>query len=87
VRRLWESQGVTVSRLTRVRYGTTTLPRWLRPGRWEELSEAALHRLRQAVGLEKADSEPPKRGPKKPMPRKTRHGTSQSRRRRNPGRK
>ncbi len=37
VRRLWESQGVTVSRLIRVRFGTVTLPRNLRPGQWREL--------------------------------------------------
>ena len=85
VRRLWESQGVTVSRLIRVRYGPVTLPRWLRPGRWEELGEKPLHLLRQSVGLEPADKPQPVRGGEKPMPRKTRHGTRQSRNRRNPG--
>jgi 23S rRNA pseudouridine2605 synthase len=88
VRRLWESQGLTVSRLTRVRYGPITLPRWLRPGRWEDLAEKPLHLLRQSVGLEQADKLPPKSGGGgKPMPRKTRHGTRQSRNRRNPGRR
>ncbi|MCD6047412.1 MAG: rluB [Gammaproteobacteria bacterium] len=38
VRRLWESQGVTVSRLIRVRYGQNILPRMLRPGNYQELS-------------------------------------------------
>ncbi len=37
VRRLWESQGVTVSRLIRVRFGPIKLPRNLRPGKWQEL--------------------------------------------------
>ncbi len=37
VRRLWESQGITVSRLIRIRFGPVTLPRWLRPGKWQEL--------------------------------------------------
>jgi 23S rRNA pseudouridine2605 synthase len=38
VRRLWESQGVKVSRLIRVRYGSLTLPRMVRPGRYQELT-------------------------------------------------
>lgn len=38
VRRLWESQGVKVSRLIRIRFGNITLPRLLRRGRWAELS-------------------------------------------------
>ncbi len=50
VRRLWESQGVQVSRLIRVRYGPVTLPRWLRPGRWEELTGAELEALLEQAG-------------------------------------
>ena len=50
VRRLWESQGVTVSRLTRVRYGPVTLRRGLHPGHWDELDEAQITELLQAVG-------------------------------------
>jgi 23S rRNA pseudouridine2605 synthase len=38
VRRLWESQDVTVSRLSRVRFGVVHLPSRLPRGRWEELS-------------------------------------------------
>lgn len=87
VRRLWESQGLTVSRLTRVRYGPITLPRWLRPGRWEEIGERPLALLRQSVGLEKPETTTTAHRDKKPMARKTRHGTRQSRNRRNPGRK
>jgi len=37
VRRLWESQNVTVSRLIRVRFGNVTLPRSLPAGRWAEI--------------------------------------------------
>jgi 23S rRNA pseudouridine2605 synthase len=33
VRRLWESQGVTVSRLIRIRYGAISLPSTLAPGK------------------------------------------------------
>lgn len=51
VRRLWESQGFTVSRLHRVRFGPIQLRRGLRSGRWEELSPAEVERLRQAAGL------------------------------------
>ncbi len=50
VRRLWESQGVTVSRLTRVRFGPVTLRRGLYPGHWDELDEAQIAELLRAVG-------------------------------------
>lgn len=49
VRRLWESQGVTVSRLTRVRYGELTLPPYLKPGRWKELEGPDLVNLLKMV--------------------------------------
>lgn len=39
VRRLWESQGLEVSRLIRVRYGTLSLPRFLTRAQSYELSE------------------------------------------------
>jgi len=87
VRRLWESQGVTVSRLMRVRYGPITLPRWLRPGRWEELNEEQVSLLRQSVDLEPQPKPPQKRFNKKPIARKTRHGTHQSRTAKNPRRR
>jgi 23S rRNA pseudouridine2605 synthase len=51
VRRLWESQGIQVSRLMRVRYGMISLPRGQRPGRWEELPEQAVDVLRRSVDL------------------------------------
>ena len=38
VRRLWESQGVQVSRLKRVRFGPVTLPSRLKQAHWEELA-------------------------------------------------
>jgi len=38
VRRLWESQGVEVSRLIRIRYGTFSLPRFLGRGECYELT-------------------------------------------------
>lgn len=38
VRRLWESQGVEVSRLIRIRYGMLTMPRYLSRGQHYELT-------------------------------------------------
>lgn len=52
VRRLWESQGVQVSRLKRVRYGPIFLPSRLSVGRWEELGQKAADDLSRSVGLE-----------------------------------
>ncbi|KAF0193154.1 MAG: 23S rRNA pseudouridine synthase [Gammaproteobacteria bacterium] len=61
VRRLWESQDLTVSRLIRVRYGPVSLPRGLRPGKWAELDEDQLSALCIAAGLVK----PPEKAPAK----------------------
>jgi 23S rRNA pseudouridine2605 synthase len=51
VRRMWESQGVEVSRLKRIRYGMVELPRNLRRGHTEALEMAQYRELRRAVGL------------------------------------
>jgi 23S rRNA pseudouridine2605 synthase len=51
VRRLWESQGVKVSRLMRVRFGLVSLPRGQKPGRWEDLPDEMVNELRKSVGL------------------------------------
>jgi 23S rRNA pseudouridine2605 synthase len=51
VRRLWESQGLTVSRLKRVRYGAAFLPRRLRMGHWSEITPREHAVLREDVGL------------------------------------
>lgn len=53
VRRMFESIGLTVSRLIRTRYGVLTLPRGLKRGRWEELDENAVRELLSVSGLEK----------------------------------
>ncbi|MEM6987671.1 MAG: pseudouridine synthase, partial [Pseudomonadota bacterium] len=50
VRRLWESQGVLVSRLTRVQYGPVSLPKWLSRGKFEQLKGEGLSALLDAVG-------------------------------------
>jgi len=51
VRRLWDSQGVTVSRLKRVRYGALFLPKGLRMGQFEKLGDRNHRVLREDVGL------------------------------------
>lgn len=51
VRRLFESQGLKVSRLLRTRYGTVILPRELRTGRWVELDKHDIDNLVKAVEL------------------------------------
>ncbi len=51
VRRMWESQGVQVSRLIRVRYGEFNLPRNLRRGKSEHLSWKQINQLLRSVQL------------------------------------
>lgn len=51
VRRIFESQGLKVSRLLRTRYGTVILPRELRTGRWMELDKTDIDNLTKAVEL------------------------------------
>ncbi|RZG87197.1 23S rRNA pseudouridine(2605) synthase RluB [Acinetobacter sp. WCHAc060033] len=51
VRRIFESQGLKVSRLLRTRYGTVILPRELRTGRWMELDKTEIDNLTKAVEL------------------------------------
>lgn len=45
VRRLWQSQGFTVNRLQRIRFGSIKLPEDLRPEMWRELSLAEIDTL------------------------------------------
>ena len=51
VRRLWESQGVTVSRLKRVRFGPVFLTSDLTVGRWREMVQGEIDILSNEVGL------------------------------------
>ncbi|MBM97288.1 MAG: 23S rRNA pseudouridylate synthase B [Oceanospirillaceae bacterium] len=53
VRRLWESQGVEVSRLKRVRYGCIFMPSNIPVGTWVELSQRELNDLADSVGIER----------------------------------
>ena len=50
VRRLWESQGVTVSRLMRLRFGPIALPRERRTGEWWELRKKEVQALQSLCG-------------------------------------
>ena len=51
VRRLWESQGLMVSRLKRVRFGPVFLNSDLPMGRWRELTQFEVDTLSTEVGL------------------------------------
>ncbi|KHD04846.1 pseudouridine synthase [Candidatus Thiomargarita nelsonii] len=59
VRRLWQSQGVTVSRLIRIRFGPILLPKGLRSDHYMELDSQSQKTLLQVVGLN--DSPPSKK--------------------------
>ena len=51
VRRLFEAVGCTVSRLIRVRFGPVTLPRRLRPGRYEDVDRDEARALMREAGF------------------------------------
>lgn len=51
VRRLWESQGLQVSRLKRVRYGSVFLASTVRSGIYEELDKKEIDKLAKLVDL------------------------------------
>jgi 23S rRNA pseudouridine2605 synthase len=51
VRRLWESQGVVVSRLKRVRYGNVFLDADLKMGQWKALDQKVIDALAASVDL------------------------------------
>ena len=75
VRRLWESQGIQVSRLIRIRYGAIKLIKNLPRGGWEEMDLESVNYLRHSVGLPpetetKLDITKPRRKPKSGQIRK-----------------
>ena len=51
VRRLWESQGLTVSRLKRVRYGEVFIPSKVKQGQWVELAGKEIKSLYRMADL------------------------------------
>lgn len=86
VRRLFESQGLKVSRLLRTRYGSVSLPRELRTGRYLELDRKEIDALaslvnirpRQGTGLYGIAKRRQERNEKRPMKaRRVTHQRSQ----------
>src|SRR5690554_6020662 len=72
VRRLWESQGVKVGRLKRVRYANIFIPSHVRVGQWLELDQREIHDLCLTAGFEKGKgtkSVPPTRDEKAQLER------------------
>ena len=61
VRRLWESQGIAVSRLMRVRYGEVVLPERLKARRFYELEEKEMAALLEFAGVEPENRQPQRR--------------------------
>ena len=51
VRRLWESQGITVSRLKRVRFGSFFIPSAITAGRYMELPLKEIKELYHMAGM------------------------------------
>ncbi len=90
VRRLWESQGVEVSRLKRVRYGCIFMPKSVSVGQWVELSQKELDDLCDSVALprrkvrqktpdqQRADRRVQKRAARASMPGSGEHKTRKS---------
>ena len=70
VRRLWESQGLQVNRLKRVRYGCIFLPSFLKQGRFVELGQKEVDDLSKLVKV-----------PSLPVPKMTPQELKDSRRR------
>lgn len=56
VRRLWESQGLTVSRLKRVRFGNIFIPSAVRAGRFADLKPREIRELYAMAGMKSAAS-------------------------------
>ena len=86
MRRLFESQGLKVSRLLRTSYGSVDLPKELRTGRFIELDRKEIHRLIDLVGIRPREDmgvhgkakEKKERFQKKPMKARTIRTSSRS---------
>ena len=76
VRRLWESQGVEVSRLKRVRFGNIFMPSSLQAGQYMELPPEDVNALRELAGLpaQAIDSAPSSKRPARRNRRQVKRG-------------
>ncbi|MFI2810537.1 MULTISPECIES: 23S rRNA pseudouridine(2605) synthase RluB [Microbulbifer] len=86
VRRLWESQGVRVSRLKRVRYGNVFIPSQVRVGQWIEMEPADIDDLCVTAGLPKLGQRPLTQAEKQSLQRQRRKLRKPPAQRRQPGR-
>ncbi len=60
VRRLWESQGLQVSRLKRVRFGNVFIPSSLKNGKYTELTKEQVDSLSELAGMPVVNDAPAK---------------------------
>ena len=58
VRRLWESQGLTISRLKRVRFGSFFIPSAIKAGQFRELKAKESKELYKMVGRQTQNRRP-----------------------------
>lgn len=72
VRRLWESQGVRVSRLKRVRYGNVFIPSQVRVGQWIEMEPRDIDDLCVTAGMPKLGQRPLTQAEKQSLQRQRR---------------
>lgn len=84
VKRLWATQGLTVSRLKRIRYGSVVLTARLAQQRWRELDDAEVADLLQQANLHKRPHSTPKSASsaKRATTRQSRHRSPQRKGRR-----
>ncbi len=73
VRRLWESQGLQVSRLKRVRYGSLFLPSDVKAGTWKELTPKDIKVLSTRLGLDQKKPVRMKPAEKEKLERRYKH--------------
>ncbi len=68
VRRLWESQGLQVNRLKRVRYGSVFIPSKVKVGQWAELAAPEVAQVYAMAGMDVPESVEPARKPRRGQP-------------------